>query len=244
MKILKNSFLFALILSLGLYIPTFALEAGVSVSGDSSIGIARGSDNTEVSSETSTTVNVKTEGGSEQSEGNVSDRNNVSSNEDNKGNSDNRNTVSATSTTTEESHSEADEHRSVVATFVQGLLKVADQDRGIGAQVRVIAQEQNDSGTTTADSIAKVEARGNLETFLIGSDFKNLGVIRSELASTSARIATLTAIASSTTDVTAKAELNAQIKLLQDDQVNVNAFVDAHENTFSLFGWFVKLFNR
>ncbi len=135
-------------------------------------------------------------------------------------------------------------HRSTVATFVHSLLNVANRDGGIGTQVREIAKTQNDSATTTAEAIAKVEARGRVATFLIGSDYKNLGVIRSELATTTNSIDRLTKLLDKTTSATVRAELTADIEALKQERAKVEAFVTARETSFSLFGWFTKLFSR
>lgn len=133
-------------------------------------------------------------------------------------------------------------HRSVVATFVQSLLNVADREGGIGNQVREIAKAQNDSATTTVAAMAKVDARGPIRTFFFGSDYKNLGVIRNELATTNSNIARLKSLLDQTTNNADRAELNTQIQALEAEQTQVDAYVTAHENTFSLFGWFTKLF--
>lgn len=133
-------------------------------------------------------------------------------------------------------------HRSVVATFVRSLLDVADREDGIGAEVRAVAHSQNDSATTTAFAMAKVDDRGSVKTFFLGSDYRDLGIIRSELATTSNNIARLKAVLNDTTNVSDRAELSAQIQVLENQQVKINAYVNAHENTFSLFGWFMRMF--
>jgi hypothetical protein len=228
MKIMKDSLavLATLVLSMGAYAPVLALEAGVSA--DVSVTAVRADDRAEVSSKASTSARVDSE--REDNDEGTSSKTRASS-------------THSTSTTTS-TRSEGDEHRSDVAAFVQSLLKIANRDGGIGAQVRVIANEKASSSTTTVESIAKVETRSALKTFLIGADYKNIGVIRSELAKTDKLLERLAVLASSTTNAQVKADLNAQITLLKADQVKVNAFVTAHENAFSLFGWFVKIFNK
>lgn len=239
MKMIKNSLVMFLtiVFSVGVYAPALALEAGVST--EVSATAVRYSDGKEVS-QASTSASVKMEASATMKD----DSNHTSTTTwERKGYA--STTATSTATSTKERHeSEADEHRSAVSMFVHNLLKVADREGGIGKEVRVIAHEQNDSGTTTAESIAKVETRSSFKKFLLGSDYKSLGVIRSELAKGDNRISRLMAIASSTTDVTIKAQLVAQIKLWQDDQAKVTAFVNANENNFSLLGWFVKLFNK
>jgi hypothetical protein len=131
-------------------------------------------------------------------------------------------------------------HRSVVALFVQNLLKIADRKGDIGAQVRVVAQAQSDENDTTTTAIAHVEGRGGFKTFLIGSDYKNLGALRSEMVKTNTQIDQLRALSAKTTNTTDKVALDAQIKVLVAEQAKLQAFVTAHENKFSLFGWAVK----
>ena len=139
----------------------------------------------------------------------------------------------------------AEEHRSTVASFVKSLLDIADRERGdVGTQVRVVARAQNDSASTTSDAIAKIDNRGKLQTLLWGDDYSTLGQLRAEVVTTQNNIDQLKALLPKTTNNTDKAELSAKIKVLEDSQIKVNAFINAHENSFSFFGWFVKLFTK
>jgi hypothetical protein len=133
-------------------------------------------------------------------------------------------------------------HRSTVAAFVQSLLRAADRDGGIGAKVRAVAESQNASASTTADAILHVEGRNAFLSFLIGTDWKNVGTLRNEIAKTGADIANLKVAISQASDASVKADLQAQLTALQAEQAKVQAFVDAHEKSFSLFGWFTKIF--
>lgn len=137
------------------------------------------------------------------------------------------------------------EHRSAVATFVQSLLDVANNEQGgIGDQVRVIANAQNGSKDNVANEIDKVQNRNGFKTFLIGTDYKTIGQLRSEMVTTENQIDQLTALLDQTTDATDKASLQAQIQALTQEQQKINDFIKANESKFSLFGWLVKLFNK
>lgn len=139
----------------------------------------------------------------------------------------------------------ADEHKSVVSSFVHNLLSLAEKESEIGDKVREIAKEQNDSSSTTVEAINKVENKGGVSRFFFGSDYKNIGVIRSELSKTSNRIDELSKLASSTSiKVSDKEELNTQIEALKTEQSKLDTFVNTNESKFSLLGWFVKLFNK
>lgn len=138
----------------------------------------------------------------------------------------------------------ADNHRSTVATFVQSLLAVADREGGIGQQVREIAQQQNDTKDRAADLISAVEGRSKIKTFFIGTSYKNTGELRSQMVQTKNQIDQLKKLADKAENDQDKAELQAQIRTLEQEQSNIDAFIAENENKFSLFGWAVKLFRK
>jgi hypothetical protein len=138
----------------------------------------------------------------------------------------------------------AEQHRSTVATFVKSLLMVADREGGIGQQVKVIAQQQNDAKEETANEIAAVESRGKLKTFFLGTDYKNIGALRSKMVQTRNQIDQLTRLSDKAENPQDKAELQTQIQTLQQQQANIDSFITSNESKFSLFGWAVKMFNK
>ena len=156
--------------------------------------------------------------------------------------------ASATGTQAREVHasttanSKAEEHRSAVATFVASLLSSADRDGGIGDEVRAVAQSQNDSASTTVEAMTQIEGRSKIKTFFLGSDWKNLGTLRSQTVKGSADITRLESARDNTSDATIRANLSVQIDALKAEQAKIQTFVDTHASSFSLFGWFTKLF--
>jgi hypothetical protein len=145
----------------------------------------------------------------------------------------------ATSTAAKEEANGA-EHRSVVATFVKTLLAQADRLGGIGQQVRVIANEQASSSEKISAAIDKVSKRNGFLTFLVGSDYKTLGEIRSEIGRTEVGIVKLQTELAKVKGTSAEAAIQAEITALQAELAKVKAFVDANEDSFSLFGWMRK----
>jgi len=136
----------------------------------------------------------------------------------------------------------AEQYRSTVANFVQTLLTTVSSTKDeIGQQIRVIAQQQNDSEATTTEAIEKIQSRNKIQTFLFGSDYKNLGTLRSEIVQTRNRINQLNQVVQNATDTAA---IQAQIKALEQEQAKIENFITAQESKFSLFGWLVKLFNK
>ncbi|MFA6048152.1 MAG: hypothetical protein WCV59_03955 [Parcubacteria group bacterium] len=136
----------------------------------------------------------------------------------------------------------AESHRSAVATFVQSLLTVADREGGIGQEVKVIAQQQNDIKNRTSDLINAVENRNKVKTFFIGTSYKNLGELRSQMVQTRNQIEQLKQLAEKAENEGDRTELQNQIQVLELEQTNINNFITQNESKFSLFGWAVKLF--
>lgn len=137
----------------------------------------------------------------------------------------------------------AEQHRSAVANFVQSLLQVADKEVKVGEQVRIIAQQQNQSENTTVQAMEKVQTRNRIQAFLFGSDYKNLGALRSETVQTRNRLEQLNKLMTNIQNEGDKTELQNQIQTLEQEQAKIESFIKAQEGKFSLFGWLVKLFD-
>ena len=139
--------------------------------------------------------------------------------------------------------STSDEHRSAVADVVLKLTAVAGKDRNIGEEIREVARDQATSSQRVVKAMVKIENRNALKTFLIGSDYKNLGALRSEIVTTDNSISRLTKARDRATDPVVKAELDVQIKALQDEKTKIDAFIQLNENKVSLMGWLFRIFN-
>lgn len=138
----------------------------------------------------------------------------------------------------------SESHRNTIADSIKNLLEVADNNHSIGAEVRVIAQEQSDSNEKVSRAIQQIQEKGKFKSFLFGTDYKNTSTLKVELEKTNTQIEQLKALSAKTTDTIDKVTLNTQVELLQSEQVTIQAFIDLHENKFSLFGWLVKMFNK
>ena len=136
----------------------------------------------------------------------------------------------------------AELHRSAVANFVQGLLAVADREGGIGQEVRTIAEQQNGIKDRAADIIYAVENRNKVKTFLIGTSYKNLGELRSQMVQTRNQIDQLKKLMDKAENESDKTELQSQIQKMEQEKTKIDAFIAQNEDKFSLLGWAVKLF--
>jgi len=146
-------------------------------------------------------------------------------------------------TQTQSGQINTEQHRNTVSNFVQSLNDIADGEAGIGQQVRSIAQQQNQSVSTAIQAMEKVQARSKVKTFFFGTDYKNLGTLRSEMVQTRNRLEQLNGLMENVQNEGDQTELQNQIQTLEQEQTKIESFIKAQEGRFSLFGWLVKLFN-
>lgn len=135
-------------------------------------------------------------------------------------------------------------HRSVVASFVQTLLDAADRMDGASSEVRAIAQEQVTSSEKVIDAVKNTKKRGWIKTMLIGSDYKNLGAIRSEMMTTENRMERLIRETERIVLPADRMAIMDEIQLIRDEQAKLKTFIEANESKFSLFGWAARLFQK
>lgn len=144
----------------------------------------------------------------------------------------------------ENSDNASDQYQSEVSTVIQGLEKIANEDKEIGDELKVIIQTEKNLSEQTKKNINTAKERSNFMTFLIGSDYENLGKIRSRLVTTRNSIEKLIKVLETITSVNTKTELQNQIENLLFIQTRIENFIKNEETqgNFSLFGWLVKLF--
>lgn len=144
-----------------------------------------------------------------------------------------------------ENKDQAQKHRSEAAEFVLNLLHVAEREPGrIGEQVRVIAREQNEATEKIAEKLDRVEKRNKIKTFFAGSDYKNLGQLRSEMVHVRNRLEKLNRLMENMEEGADKTEIQNQIKAMEQERTRIENFIKTNEDKFSLFGWFARLFNK
>lgn len=144
----------------------------------------------------------------------------------------------------QEDRNQGDVHKSRIASVVRELLSVADREDGIGADVRLVAEEQASTSEKVKKSMDEVDSESSLKKFFLGPNFKNLGDLRSTIVTTQNHIERLKKAEDRMASSTVKADLSAQISELEKVASSTEAFVNSNEERFSLFGWFVRLFSR
>ncbi len=107
----------------------------------------------------------------------------------------------------------------------------------VGNQIQQVANEQELSETPTAEAIEEVETRGKVKTFLFGTDYKNLGQLRSSLVHNRNEIRKLTKTLALVLTVEEKAAIEAQLLTLTQERERIKTVITDNETSFSLFGW-------
>ena len=143
----------------------------------------------------------------------------------------------------EENDDFSEEHGSAVSQFVQNLKEISDLDGGIGNQVRLVAQAQNQSEAKTKELLNDIEERSGLLRFLIGSNFKSIEDVRAEIGANEGRIKVLQELAGTTQDGSVRLVLEEQVKMLQQENIRLRQFIAENEEGISLFGWLVRMFS-
>ncbi|MCR4311049.1 MAG: hypothetical protein NUV54_00550, partial [Candidatus Taylorbacteria bacterium] len=136
----------------------------------------------------------------------------------------------------------SEQHKSSVANVVEDLTSLAGKSQNIGEEVSAVAKEQESSNERATEAIKVIEERGGFKTFLFGTDYKNIGALRSEVVTTQNSVERLTKAMDRVTDDSVKTDLDTQIKALEEANTNALNFIQTNESKFSLFGWFMKLF--
>ena len=119
-----------------------------------------------------------------------------------------------------------------------------NKDKDVAEEVLAVVNEYASSSERAAEAKEKVVSRRGWMVFLIGSDYKNLGALRSELVTTQNEIDRLTRARERASDSVVQAEIDAQIQTLEETASNTEAFLEENESKFSIFGWVVRLFSR
>lgn len=136
----------------------------------------------------------------------------------------------------------AAEHRSDVSKIIQDLKDIAGRDFDIGPEVSEVAKDQEASNEKAEKAMEAVENRGGFRTFLFGTDYKNIGVLRSTLVTTEHSINRLEKAMERATVASVKVNLQTQIDALKQAKEDVEEFIVDNEGKLSLLGWVTKYF--
>ena len=131
------------------------------------------------------------------------------------------------------------EQRSAVANAVEQLIRTAAQieNKGIGDQIRLVAQTQTKNHDKIGQSIDKAETRSGFAKFFIGANYKELKLAKQTMEETQNQIKELEQIMTQLTNDAEKIAIANQIIVLQQTQLELKDQIGELSSGFSLFGW-------
>jgi hypothetical protein len=138
----------------------------------------------------------------------------------------------------------AEQVRSDVANAVQAMLQIADRNGGVGAEIKLVAQAQNDNQIKIEDSIKKIDSRNGLAKFFIGPDYAEINNAQSVLEQNKAQVSQLNQIKAQITNQSDQQNLATQISNIEQANAKIETSLNQSGNSFSLFGWLFKMFNK
>lgn len=135
----------------------------------------------------------------------------------------------------------SEQRRSQVANAVQTMLQVADREGGIGQQVRVIAQNQNQNQVKLEKNVEKIQDRGGFAKFFIGPNYKEIKDAQKTLEQNKEQIKQLNQIKNQLYNQGNQQQLTEQIRVLEQTNQEIETLLTDAQKGFSLFGWLNKL---
>lgn len=134
-----------------------------------------------------------------------------------------------------------EQRRSQVANAVQAILQIADRNGGIGQQVRIIAQNQNQNQEILEKNIEKVQSRSGLAKFFIGPNYGEIKNTQNILEQNREKIRQLNQIRIQLSNESDQQQLTEQIRILEQTNQEIEALLAGAQKGFSLFGWLNKI---
>lgn len=138
----------------------------------------------------------------------------------------------------------AAERRSEVANAVQEMERIATRNMGIGEQIRVIAQNQNQIQEEAEDALQKAEKRGGFSKFLIGPNYGQLKAIEERLENHTQNLEELKTLREQIQTTSDQQLLDKQIQVMEQIKTELENAVAENQKGFSLFGWLNRMLSR
>ena len=142
----------------------------------------------------------------------------------------------------EEKTSMGEQRRSQVANAVHQMLQVADRVGGIGEQVRVVAQSQQQNHEEVENELDKIKDRSGFAKFFIGPKYEEIEKAKDLIKQDKEKITKLEELKSTLTSEEDKVKVDEQISIIKGAITEVEKIIGEEQTGFSLFGWLAKIF--
>lgn len=146
-----------------------------------------------------------------------------------------------TQTATESAKEVPNENASEVAKYVHELLE-QDIEGGIGEQVRLVAQAQNQSQQELTEQVEKMQNRSNFMKNLFGPDYKAIKSIESLMEQNRERVQALQNLSQQTQNESEQQNIQLAVKAIEEQNTELQEQIKLEKQIKSLFGWLFELF--
>lgn len=110
-------------------------------------------------------------------------------------------------------------------------------------EIEEVIEDLEEDVDEVAEAIDAVESRPKWQTLLFGSDYKNLGQLRSHLAHNTNAIRKLTRASGEIVTDGSGDQVNTQLGELLEERERITQVIQENESSFSILGWVFRLFN-
>jgi len=135
------------------------------------------------------------------------------------------------------------ENMSEVAKQVQQLLQLKTTG-GIGQQVRLIAQEQNQAQTQIKNQIKTLDAKGKIARLLSGTNLNAVNSLKIQLEQNQLRITQLEQLQNQLSGQEDVTMVQETIQALVEQNISLQERITKELQTKSLFGWLFMLLGK
>lgn len=139
------------------------------------------------------------------------------------------------------SSNSSEQRKSQVASAAQAMLQIADRNSGIGQQVKVIAQNQNQNQIKLEKNVEKIQDRGGFAKFFIGANYGEIKDAQKTLEQNKEQIKQLNQIRTQLSNQGDQQQLTEQIKVLEQANQEIETLITDAQEGFSLFGWLNRI---
>ncbi len=133
-------------------------------------------------------------------------------------------------------------HKKKITEVVDSLSEISDEEEQIGneetgADIAEVADDEEENVDEVTEAIKAVETRSKWKTLLFGSDYKNLGQLRSHLAHNTNSIRKLDKAQNDVQAEGNQEDVQAQLGELVQERERIRSIITEHESDFGILGW-------
>lgn len=141
----------------------------------------------------------------------------------------------------------AKQHKKNITEVVNKLEEVADTEGAVGnteasQEITEVANTAEETAADTVEAIDAVESKPKWQVLLFGSDYKNLGQLRSSLAHNTNDIRKLSRAADVVEESSSSAQVQGTLATLELERQRIYDVIKANESQFSILGWVARFF--